>query len=55
VTIPECVSQRLGVKSCFCDTHGEQRIVRLATGKEVIEMVLGLDLPELSDNDVCPF
>lgn len=55
VTIPEIIEQRLGVKSCFCYEHGEQKIVRLATGREVTQMILGIELPEPSANDVCPF
>ena len=55
ITIPEIVSERLGVKSCFCDTHGEQKIIRIATGREVIAMTLGIDLPVVSEDDVCPF
>jgi hypothetical protein len=49
IIIPQLIMQRLGVKSAECDTHGDQAIVRKATGKEVMEKVLGLPLPEVPD------
>lgn len=43
------------IRSVECPDHGDQIIVRKATGREVTEMILGIKLPDVSDNDVCPF
>jgi hypothetical protein len=55
VSIPEIIERSLGVQWVWCGTHEKQKVVRLATGREVISMILGIDLPEPAVTDRPPF
>jgi len=55
--IPQVIVKVFGrdIQAVECPEHGNQVIVRKATGREVTEMVLGTRMPDTTATDTIPF
>jgi len=57
IVIPQMIVKVFGrdIQAVECPDHGNQVIVRKATGREVTEMVLGTRMPDTTATDTIPF